>query len=508
MKLRKIIPLFLVLFIFVFVFFACGENTGNDDNNPAVNNAGLGGEDMTSGENPEESKPNAIKLEPDIPPADYGGHKFTVLISLNSLTGDVWNDFRAEEETGDTINDAIYKRNIYVEEKYNIEILDIMLDHSDNKDRPAAQRMIKNSVAAGDNAYDAAMLAGYAMCGLASGGFLMDMNNMSPLDLSKPWWDQKANRDLMIKNKMLYTTGYISNVVNEATLAILFNKKLVQDYGFESPYDLVRGGEWTYDKLIEMALQVGQDLNGDGKMGFEDLFGAFIWDDTMHGIVNSIGEKCAVINNAGEIELTLNTERTLKSFDKYIDFILDRNHALIYQREDWSGEKTNAMFANNQGLFYLQIMELVVRLRAMEIDFGVLPYPKLEKTQDNYYSTVNGWHAGFMCVPTGQDDEARTGAILEAMAAESMYTLKPAYYDIALKGKYIRDEESEDMLDLIFESKIYDIGWLYEIGGYNEEIMNLCRNRKTDFVSMYEKSMTKAERDIAKLNDIFDEILN
>jgi hypothetical protein len=113
-----------------------------------------------------------------------------------------------------------------------------------------------------------------------------------------------------------------------------------------------------------------------------------------------------------------------------------------------------------------------------------------------------------MCVPVGQEDLSRTGSILEAMAAESMFTLKPAYYDIALKGKYIRDEDSEDMLDLIFDSKIYDLGWLYQIGGYNEEIMNLYRNRKTDFIFMYEKRETKAFIDIEKINAAFDEILN
>ena len=504
MKTIKILALVLVLTVLAPMALSCGSgDTG--PNKEAEDKSGQN--DQEGGESPGEAQ--NVRLEPDIPPADYGGHEFTVLVSINALTGvGVWNDFEAEEENGDVINDAIYRRNVFVEEKYNIKIKNIEMDPSDGMDRPAAQKRLKNSISAGDNSYDAAMLAGYATCNLASGGFLMDMNSMDPLDLSKPWWDQKANRDLMIKNKMFYTSGDISNVVNEATYAILFNKKLVKDHGFESPYELVKNGKWTYDKLAEMGMQVGADLNGDGKMGFDDLFGALVWDDTMMGTVNSIGERCAKINSAGEIELTLNTERVLKSFNTYIDFVLDREHALMYQREDWAGDKTNAMFENNQGLFYIQIMELVIRLRAMEVDFGVIPYPKLETTQENYYSTVSSWHSGFMCVPVGQADLSRTGAILEAMAAESMYTLKPAYYDIALKGKYIRDEESEEMLDLIFDSKIYDLGWLYQIGGYNEEIMNLYRNRKTDFGSMYEKREQKAFKDIDKINAAFDEILN
>ena len=495
------------------MIFACVSfmSCGNKENNAGgAKNDGDAKGDITNPDNAATKEDtSAERLYPDIPEADYGGHTFTILVSLNNVLDDIWNDFHAEEETGDSINDAIYSRNVFVEEKYKIKIADIVDDPTDKAmDRPKAQKMIKNTIQAGDNAYDAAMLSGYAACALTTGGFLLDMNSMAPLDLTKPWWDQKANRDLTIKDKMFYTTGDISNVVNEATYTILFNKKLVQEYGLESPYELVKRGEWTYDKLIEMGMQVSTDINGDGKFDFEDRYGAFIWDDTMMGVVNAIGEKCAKINGKGEIELTLLNERMLTTFDKYIRFALDKAHALMYQREDWSGDKTNVMFENDQGLFYLQIMELVVRLRAMELDFGVLPYPKFDAAQKDYYSTVSSWHSGFICVPKGQADISRTGAILEAMAAESMYTLKPAYYELALKGKLVRDADSEDMLDLIFDSKIYDAGWLYQIGGFNEEIMNLYRNRKTDFVSMYEKREAKALKDIDKINAALETIIN
>jgi len=52
------------------------------------------------------------------------------------------------------------------------------------------------------------------------------------------------------------------------------------------------------------------------------------------------------------------------------------------------------------------------------------------------------------------------------------------------------------------------LGWLYQIGGYNERIMDLLRSFKGDFISMYEKNLSKAEKDIEKINAAFDEILN
>ena len=501
---KKIISFLLILSVLSVCIFLV-SSCGGANKSSGSNNDGNG--DSSNTENPDDvSAPANVKLRPDIPEADYNWYNFRVLISVNGEIA-ILNDFYAEEETGDVINDAIYNRNAFVEEKYNIKIVDMPMPEGDGMDRPAAQKNIKKAVAAGDNSYDSAMLSGYATAALTQSGTLMDLNGMEHIDLSKPWWDQMANRDLMIKNRMFYTTGALSNVVNRATYAILFNKKMIKDFGLEDPYALVKNNEWTYDKLIEMAAAVTQDLNGDGIIEFEDKLGALVWDDTMMGIINSIGERCAVINSKDEIELTLFNEKTLKVFDKYMDFVLSDN-ALTYQRKDWASVKSDAMFQNDQALFYLQIMELVVRLRAMEIDFGVLPYPKLEKTQENYYSTVGSWHSGFICVPMGQEDPSRTGAILEALAAESMYTLLPAYYDIALKGKYVRDEESEEMLDLIFGSKVFDLGWIYQIGGYNEEIMNQLRNNKKDFASMYDKRESKAFKDIDKINNAFNEILN
>ena len=55
--------------------------------------------------------------------------------------------------------------------------------------------------------------------------------------------------------------------------------------------------------------------------------------------------------------------------------------------------------------------------------------------------------------------------MVEALAAESMYTLTPAYYDIALERKYMRDEESREMLDIILSSRIVDLDIIFNWGG-------------------------------------------
>ncbi|MCL1794385.1 MAG: extracellular solute-binding protein [Oscillospiraceae bacterium] len=480
--------------------------------------AACGGPDATNGENKKNEASEAPfsgeivesangKILPDIPDADYGGHKFTILVALNFVSEEYfWNDFDAEEENGDTINDAVYRRNTYVEDTYNVKIVTVRKSILDMVETEGL-KSIRTSVSSGDYTYDAALLSTYSACPLATEGLLMDLNSMAPLDLSKPWWDAKANEDLMIKGKMFYTAGDISNVASNATNAILFNKKLVQELGLEDPYPYVKEGKWTFDKLMEMALPASADLNGDGKYDFEDRYGGLIWDNSLMAMVNAVGEQCAKIDASGEIVLTFNSEKTLDIFDKFTDFLFDKTQALGYQRQDWAGVRANQMFENNQALFYLKMIDEVPHLRAMEVDFGILPYPKFDENQKNYYNTVDVWHTGFICAPVLQEDASRTGAIFEALSAESKYTLRPAYYDRALKGKHARDDESQEMLDIIFSTRNYDVGWMYQIGGYVEELLNLFRNYKKDFTSMYEKYEPKAIKDIEKINTEFGKFI-
>ncbi len=101
----------------------------------------------------------------------------------------------------------------------------------------------------------------------------------------------------------------------------------------------------------------------------------------------------------------------------------------------------------------------------MTADFGLLPIPKLEEAQKNYHCTVKMNVTESIAIPKLSSDKVRTSAIVEALSEESHYTLLLAFYDTSLKNKKTRDDDSQDMLDLIFDSKYYDIGEYYDWGG-------------------------------------------
>jgi len=223
--------------------------------------------------------------------------------------------------------------------------------------------------------------------------------------------------------------------------------------------------------------------------------------------INCVGERIAKINAQGNLELSLYNDRSVAIYDRVMDLITDSTVVFPTQRIPVD-QQGRMMFENNQGLFFAHGMLSVINLRAMETEFGILPYPKLNTEQKSYYTPLIVWWSMYLCAPEIQDDLERTGHILEALAAESRYTVRPAYYDISLLGKHARDEESTEMLDIVFGTRVYDLGWYYSIGDYAMGMIGIFRNSSGTFTSVVEKGAGRAERELEKINGLFDEFIN
>ncbi|MBQ7982856.1 MAG: hypothetical protein IJ302_04760 [Clostridia bacterium] len=469
---------------------------------------------------PTETQTAAITEEPreyaDLPEKDFGGAEAKIFIAYNVEGGTVnfgvsKNEFGAHEENGDVVNDARYKRNAIVEEQFNVSVVDYdyniennLLTHVHDTARSTVDKLIM----AGDNDYAFMLLPGYTVCKMAQESSLQDLYSMPYLDLEKSWWDQKANADLTIMDRLFYTTGDISTADNDATCTVLFNKVVAENYDLPEIYQLVLDGKWTLEQFYTLCNDVSRDLNGDGKYDETDQYGAMVWDDIAMAVVNSTGDKCASTDDTGNVILTLNNERTVNALQKYVEFGRDTSQCFQYQRAvDTSDTVAINMFSGNQVLFFMQLMQIVPKLRDMEADFGIIPFPKYDESQDSYYNTVGSWHSVFFCMPIGTADPEMSSIIAEALACEGKYNVTEAYYDTNLKTKAARDEQSSAMLDIIFETRVYDLGWYYQFGGYNEEVMNLVRlnHSAKEFTSMYTKLEKRALKEVEKLNTAFSD---
>ena len=477
----------------------CSESTENAETTSTADTAGNAADPSVE----ETEELETTRMYADIPAdANFDGYTFTILCNSNSEYGIVQNDFAAEELTGEPINDAKYNRNLMVQDKLNVTINS---ESTPNALTNQGVEYIQKDVQGGTHAYDLTTLCAYSCVSLAMDNCLYNMKEVPYINLGAKWWDQVANESLEVIDQLFFTTGDITISDNDATYCIMFNKQLIQDYSLENPYELVENSKWTMDKFIEMAENVSADLNGDGKFNQEDRYGALVWDDTMMGVVNCSGAKCAIVNEDGLFELTLNTEQNIDVITTFLDFTSQKNIVCAYQRLNWNDSLLVNMFSGDQGLFLTQLIQLVPKMRDMDTDFGILPMFKYKETQDKYYTCIGSWHSVFVAVPNGQENLERTGIVTEFLSCEGLYDLTEAYYEKTLKGKTTRDEESRAMLDIIFESRVYDNGWYYSFG-YGGNVMDMFRNYQNNFASMYKQSERVKQKTLQKVNEAYEDL--
>ncbi len=403
------------------------------------------------------------RITPDIPEdTDLGGYNFKVY--TKGTTNVHWKsiDIAASEQNGDPINDAVFERNSTVGERYNFTVEDIPM-----ATYGAWTTDIANFVLAGDNAYD---MICFNVAGSITNGYIYNLYDVPTMDLDMPYYDQNVKEMLTLGGKLYAITGDMLIMDNNATMCVQFNKKLENDYsvakslGADSLYDLVSDGKWTMDKLYESGKSVAKDLDGNGKMEHTtDQWGLQTEDYNYMTMLNGGGEFLAVTDSDGYPRVALGGERVVSVLEmadkiqKDTTFALNASTISSGYTDVWS-EVIDKNFIEGRVLYSMAAMNRVTLFRPMDTDFGVLPVPKYDEAQDKYYCNVSDYTSNFIAFPATMVEAERNGIIVEALSCESMYTLTPAYYDITLEGKAVRDEESKEMIDIILDSAVFDLG--------------------------------------------------
>lgn len=445
---KRIFTLFLALALLIGAT-ACGSETPSDtkpdnttsavteeatDNTPAIFKKGL----------------------------NFNGDTVTFLVRSGNV-----DEIYASAETGDIVNDAIYKSRVAVEDKLNLKFNFVERVGTSPQERSEYADHLAQTVMAGDDTYDWAEMMAAVYPSVIKKGILKDLSDAEHLEFDSPWWGGDLKKQATIGNGLYflvgdYSTGYLSDV-----FCIYFNKQLFENYKLEDPYELVRSGNWTLDKLIEMSEAGSQDLNGDGKYDYEDSLG-FVVHDQYHlcGFMKS-NEVDAFTSNGSGFDYSFGTEHDFDVVTKMNQLLFKTDGGFLFEGaktiasdlEDYN--RLTSKFTSGEILMIsAQMKDAVTDLRDMKQDYGILPFPKYDKNQENYYSVSRTTHSAISMPVTCSDDEKALAA-LEALAASNHDIVIPTYYETALKTKYSRDDESSEMYDIVLNSLSLSFGYLY-----------------------------------------------
>ena len=426
---------------------------------------------------------------------NFGGKKFTI---LDANAHPDWHvNIHGDSLNGDIVNDALYERDLAISDKFGVDI-----DYVQMTDAKTGTDAMKKGVFAGDDEFTMCIstIKGGTLGTIVSDGVLANLCDNQYLSLDQSWWSYLFEKNLKLDGKMYFTTGDISPTMYQMPHCLYLNTKLAEDYQVDTEElcQLVRDGKWTLDELISRVNGLNQDLNGDGKMEpTEDFFGlAFNTNSTQNNLDSFVVDAGVTLSNITKdgkgLEINIMNEYTLKILDKVKNLYIDK-----YKFGDqW--EYINSAFKDGRALFMYHMTESAQNfLRDMEDDYMILPMPKGEVAQDDYHSYVNAWADAFVAIPTNADNEL-AGVVTEALAFWSWKYIRPKSYEMTYKLKTARNDNSAEMLDIVFSTLCLDFNYIYDFGGTFTALRSVIGGDK-ELASALASKMDKANSEIEKL---------
>lgn len=446
-----------LIFILTACFFgACGDKT--TDSNSSANQTDNIGNENADDETAEQTNDYVFAQ------LDCNGEIFTFLNV--TTTWDFYTVIVHESQTGEILDDTIYKRNLTVEEKFNVKLKETGIPIGD------IEAHIKKTTMSGDPGYDAAYCPTYnnaPIGAMITQNLFYNLREIPDLQLEKPWWNQTVNKECVIGNgeKLYFTCGDINIMNLQAPWCVYINEDMMKNLGLELPYNAVKEGTWTLGKFYEYA-KAGAQLNGADSFPTSlskwspsntAVYGYTSYEGGTRALVVGSGERFIERDADGVPYLSIETQRFFDICDRIVE--ITKPDGIYQNANDYaSGFHFEYLFRDSQALMTVAEIKASETFRNMDATFGIVPIPKYDENQNGYYSSV-ARQMPVLTVPNTVTDTPRTGIILDAMAYLSTRDVTPVFFDVTMSQKRLRNEESIEMLQIIKDSVIYDVGTAY-----------------------------------------------
>ncbi len=476
----------------------------------ATNNEGP--TDTTAAGDALATEPESETVITDDLPDDLDYNEDEVVFISRYREGWSSGEIAVEKLNSDLVNDAVFERNKYVEERLNIKITSIE-EHDD--DPHVVVNKVATSVKGGSHEYDVMAAACYTALNESLNGTFCDLRKTEYLDFEKPWWSQGYNEVVEYQGAQYAVTGAMLLSMYRFSFVTVFNKDLFTDAGVPFLYQDVKNGTWTLDRQIELVPLFHRD-DGNGQQDEQgDYYGlvssSYIstdpyWSSCMVNILEKNGE--------GEYELVFDSGKLHSVAEKVLQLYYETDDsAYIYAPTTLDGEQifVRDMFADGYAaMATVRLLELESGVvRNMEDKFGVVPMPKYDAEQADYRTLMHDQFTVVTVPTTVKEDRLQEmSAVLEALGSISYTTVKPAYYETTLRTKIAQDPESAEMLDLVIDRIYIDAGILYtvELSSFHDKFRGIVGSKKNTVVSDYKAVSRSAKRALDRMLKKLDKI--
>lgn len=409
-----------------------------------------------------------------------------------------------EETTGELVEDSVYRRNLAVEERLKITIEATGFDDSYNTIANSVSKLIM----ANDQTYDLFVGQQFGMTSVVNQQLFVNANELPHINLSQPWWDHSYMEEMALGQDRVYLlAGDFCLAALEWTDVLIFNKTFYQDQ-FGDPNELYQkalDGNWLFEDMHKLVSESFSDLNNNGGGDVDDRLGfvGYKMYATTDPFVYGSNVDFTIRDKDGYIQLNMSgNEKGIQLLEALLAFFWQD----AVQTETGDNAGATKIFKEGRSLFMSGMYNSLEGLRDMDQDFGLLVYPKSEASQESYHSLVHDV-ALIAGVPISSLNHDMTGAVLEALGSESYRTVYPAYYETTLKVKYVRDDISSQIVDLIKDTKTTNFIYAYttSLGDIGRVYRNLISGKSNNYASSVKAYQRMAERKMEQLVANFEQ---
>lgn len=401
--------------------------------------------------------------------------------------------FWSEEANGEVVNDAVFESINNVYDKYGAKITPVFYGDSYNEVRS----YVTTTVSAGDDAFDLVHGHDGNVWNMSLEGYFLNIRDFEYQDFSQPWFPKNANDAYEVNGKQFVFTSYMSYQSLSWAKVMFMNKDMVEEFKSELPYDDIRAGNWTLDKMLGMAKSVYLDLDGNGEKSDGDKFG-FLAYKKLYGFQASFVD---CYNEGADGKVSINYDK-----ERFVDVVTKMNGLFTSESAFITGNEPDPkLFIDGRALFFYSGLNTIEteEMRAMKTDFGVIPVPKYDEKQEDYVTPA--FDSQFAVAATVKEPE-KVSLLIEAYSSSGYNTVRDAYFKTALQGKYTRDEDSVEMLNIISNTLKVDLAYLNTDAGINGlgRAFMYCFSNPDAGIASYLDSIASSEQvRVDKINEFF-----
>jgi len=249
--------------------------------------------------------------------------------------------------------------------------------------------------------------------------------------------------------------------------------------------------------MMEMVETAKEDLNGDGVYGADDIMGLLIESPSFYlvgcGIHYTEPDENGIPAIAFMNEYTISAMEKVKALMKVPDSTISYEAAAA--GKDTSGYQhlysyiRSEYFATDHFLFTQIDCGASGELRDMERGYGVLPNPKFDENQQEYYHMVDPYSCAWF-IPSDSVTLEKIDILFTAWNYFSLPVVE-AYYEKTLKYKRMDAPDDTEMLEIVRQNTRYELSTVVDIGVSTIVGAMYNTDRYTSVFRAGEKQITK-----------------